>query len=138
MTQVLVTGATGTVGRHVTRGLTETDTEVRAGVRSVSPAGEALPDDVELVRFDFEKPETWGAAFESVDSLNRCSPYRWRLLSTVSRHFDPTLSNARATGHTSNTSSSGSGFGGRSSQAVVLSGTTPHDKKLARVSARNL
>lgn len=95
MTQVLVTGATGTVGRHVTRGLTETDANVRAGVRSVTRAREALPDDVELVRFDFEKPETWGAAFESVDALFLVRPPE---MARVHRHITPAVDAAARVG----------------------------------------
>lgn len=95
MTQVLVTGATGTVGRHVTRGLTETDAGVRAGVRSIQRAREALPDDVELVRFDFEKPETWGAAFESVDALFLVRPPE---MARVHRHITPAVDAAARVG----------------------------------------
>lgn len=95
MTQVLVTGATGTVGRHVTRGLTETDAEVRAGVRSIKQARETLPDDVERVRFDFEKPETWGAAFESADALFLVRPPE---MARVHRHITPAIDAAARVG----------------------------------------
>jgi uncharacterized protein YbjT (DUF2867 family) len=95
MTRVLVTGATGTVGRHVTRGLTETDAEVRAGVRSVERANETLPDGVDLVSFDFEKPETWGAAFEGVDALFLVRPPE---MTRVHRHITPAVDAAERVG----------------------------------------
>jgi uncharacterized protein YbjT (DUF2867 family) len=60
---VLVTGATGTVGQFVRDALADRDCTVRALVRSPDP------NDPEEVRFDFEKPETWGRAFEGGDRL---------------------------------------------------------------------
>ena len=95
MTQVLVTGATGTVGRHVTRGLAEGDAAVRAGVRSVERARETLPDDAELVRFDFEKPETWGRAFEDIDALFLVRPPE---MARVHRHITPAIDAAERVG----------------------------------------
>ncbi|MCU4717048.1 SDR family oxidoreductase [Halapricum hydrolyticum] len=66
METVLVTGATGTVGSRVVNGLADCDVAVRAATRA--------PDDGQFrdgvgVAFDFEKPETWGAAFEGVDAM---------------------------------------------------------------------
>lgn len=62
---VLVTGATGTVGTTLTELLVERDSSVRIATRT--PASAA--DEPESVRFDFEKPETWGRAFEGFDEL---------------------------------------------------------------------
>ncbi|WP_071391303.1 NmrA family NAD(P)-binding protein [Haloprofundus marisrubri] len=63
---VLVTGATGTVGTTLTELLAEYGRSVRIATRT--PAS-AAADEPESVRFDFEKPETWGRAFEGVDRL---------------------------------------------------------------------
>lgn len=57
-TTVLVTGATGAVGRHVAAALVDRDAGVRAGVRSPDATTEAVPDDAARVAFDFAKPET--------------------------------------------------------------------------------
>ncbi|MBX0321818.1 SDR family oxidoreductase [Halomicroarcula sp. F13] len=62
---VLVTGATGTVGSALRAELVDYDAVVRATAQS--PPGDGPAD--EWVTFDFEKPETWGAALAAVDAL---------------------------------------------------------------------
>jgi uncharacterized protein YbjT (DUF2867 family) len=52
---ILVTGATGNVGRWVVAGLLDRGAEVRALVRD--PDSAALPPEVELVRGDLSEPE---------------------------------------------------------------------------------
>ncbi|QSG09821.1 NAD(P)H-binding protein [Halapricum desulfuricans] len=66
METVLVTGATGTVGSRVVERLADRDAAVRAATRDPD---RPFRDGVEAVAFDFEKPETWGVAFEGVDSM---------------------------------------------------------------------
>ncbi|MFC6975281.1 NmrA family NAD(P)-binding protein [Halomicroarcula sp. GCM10025709] len=68
MTRVLVTAATGTVGRHVVAELAGTDVTVRAATRDPAAASERLDAD-EFVEFDFLRPETWGQALDGVDRL---------------------------------------------------------------------
>lgn len=58
---VLVTGATGTVGRHVVTALRARGAEARPGVRSVERAGDC--------RFDFDDPTTWEPALDGVDRI---------------------------------------------------------------------
>lgn len=67
MKTILVTGATGTVGSRVVEQLRERDVRVRAAIRD--PDRASLPENVEAVEFDFERPETWGRAFEGVDAM---------------------------------------------------------------------
>jgi uncharacterized protein YbjT (DUF2867 family) len=83
---ILVTGATGTVGSATLAALSDPDAggspggrAVRAGVRDPESDRDRLFDPlppadrdasaVELVEFDFERPETWGPAFEGVERL---------------------------------------------------------------------
>jgi len=64
---ILVTAATGTVGRHVVAGLRDTDATVRVATRDPTAARERFGDDIEAVDFDFARPETWGEALAAVD-----------------------------------------------------------------------
>ncbi len=66
---VLVTGATGTVGRHVGNALADRPCDLRVGVRNPATARSTLPAAADVVTFDFEKPETWGPALADVDGL---------------------------------------------------------------------
>jgi uncharacterized protein YbjT (DUF2867 family) len=66
MSTVLVTGATGRVGRHVVEGLRAADVTVRALVRTPDLAG--LPPDVELVRGDLYDADAVRRAAADVDA----------------------------------------------------------------------
>lgn len=63
---VLVTGATGTVGRHVVAGLLAEGVRVRALVRR--PPTAALPAGVEVVPGDLGRPGSVGAAADGADA----------------------------------------------------------------------
>jgi uncharacterized protein YbjT (DUF2867 family) len=65
----LVTGATGTVGRHVVDELADRPGTVRAGVRDPDSAAETVAEATEVVEFDFERPETWGDALAGVERV---------------------------------------------------------------------
>ncbi|WP_181687254.1 SDR family oxidoreductase [Halorhabdus salina] len=65
--RVLVTGATGTVGSRVVGALADWAGTVRAATRDPDETSVSAAD--ETVAFDFERPETWGPAFEGVDRL---------------------------------------------------------------------
>lgn len=95
MRRILVTGATGTVGRHVAAQLDDRDVIVRAGVRDVAAARERFGDAVESVHFDFLKPETWGRAFEGVDAMFLIRPPS---VSRVKRHLTPAVDAAARVG----------------------------------------
>ncbi|GHA70593.1 SDR family oxidoreductase [Pontibacter akesuensis] len=77
-TTILVTGATGTVGREVIKQLSmlEDDIRVRAGVHSVI-TGENLKrlPGVEISEMDFENPESLHAAFTHADKLLMIAPF---------------------------------------------------------------
>ncbi|MBK1783063.1 NAD(P)H-binding protein [Prauserella cavernicola] len=64
---ILVTGATGNIGRMVVDELSGRGLKVRA--LTTNPAKAALPDDVEVFRGYVGKPETMTAALEGVEKL---------------------------------------------------------------------
>ena len=90
---VLVTGATGTVGRHVVRGLLERGRPVRAAVRV--PAGADLPGGVETVRLVFGDAGTYDAAFDGVGGLFLMRPPQ---IADVRDKILPALAAARRAG----------------------------------------
>ena len=65
--RIIVTGATGTVGRHVVDGLLERGAEVRAVTRR--PASAGLPPHVDVVPADLDDPQTLPTAFADGDAL---------------------------------------------------------------------
>lgn len=65
---ILVTGATGNVGRHVVDGLIRAGESVRAMTRAPETAG--FPDGVEVVRGDLARRESLKAALEGVDRVH--------------------------------------------------------------------
>jgi uncharacterized protein YbjT (DUF2867 family) len=64
---ILVTGATGNIGREVVRELAARGAPMRALVREPSRA--PLPDGVEPVSGDLERPDTLGAALDGVGAV---------------------------------------------------------------------
>jgi uncharacterized protein YbjT (DUF2867 family) len=66
---VLVTGATGTIGRDVARRLVEKSVAVRAGVRDQAKARKQLGADVALAPFEFENEKTFSEALEGVEKV---------------------------------------------------------------------
>lgn len=66
---LLVTGATGTVGRHVVAALSDRTVAVRTGVRDPSTVSSEVAGVGEVVPFDFTKPETWGRALADADGV---------------------------------------------------------------------
>src|SRR5258708_40203752 len=73
---ILVTGATGTVGGDVLRGLAgRKDIQVRAAVRDKEKAAALAAPNVELVWFDYTKPETLGTASRGADAVFMVPPF---------------------------------------------------------------
>jgi uncharacterized protein YbjT (DUF2867 family) len=66
--KILITGATGNVGRYLVEQLLAQRVNVRALTRR-RPADAGLPAGVEIVRGDLEAPDTLGTAFEGVDRM---------------------------------------------------------------------
>lgn len=63
---ILVTGASGTVGSEVVKALGASGAKVRAGYRT---RPQNIPEGVESVALDFDKPETIRPALKGVDTL---------------------------------------------------------------------
>lgn len=70
---ILVTGATGNVGRNVVPGLLDAGAEVRALVRD--PARAELPAGAEVVQGDLSRPETLAAALDGVGTVFLVWPF---------------------------------------------------------------
>ena len=100
--RILVTGATGTVGRQVVSQLLATEVQVRALTRN--PGSANLPAEVELMRGDLTVPETLDACFDGVDvvffvwtadpravltAVDRISKYARRIVFLSSPHQTP-------------------------------------------------
>ncbi|MBB6635737.1 NAD(P)H-binding protein [Cohnella thailandensis] len=66
---ILVTGATGTVGRHVTELLVQRGASVRALTRDPERAREILPQGVQIAKGDLMKPESLREALEGTEAM---------------------------------------------------------------------
>ena len=99
MGAILVTGATGNVGREVVRRLRAAGptTEIRAAVRDVDKARRQLADwpAAVPVAFDFEDATTFAAALAGVDRVFLLRPPQ---LADVEKNFRPLVAAMRAAG----------------------------------------
>lgn len=102
-TRLLITGATGNVGGATLRALLRTappDTRLVAAVRDPAAARRALAlpaaaARVEVMAFDFERPETVAPALRGVTSLLLVRPPQ---LADVARYLRPVVAGAQAAG----------------------------------------
>lgn len=76
---ILVTGATGKTGRHLTRELVRRGERVRAFVRNPAAAAAGLGPEVEMVAGDLDRTDTLEAAMSGVDLLYLLTPPSPRL-----------------------------------------------------------
>lgn len=93
--KILVTGAPGNVGTEVVKGLQAAGAPFRVGAWEVQSARKILGDDIEIVHFDFLKPETYEQAFGGVERLFLVRP---PALSNVKRDIAPALYAAQSSG----------------------------------------
>lgn len=70
---ILITGASGNVGREVLKQISQARQQVRAAYRSPQKAVDA-PDSVEAVIVDFNRPETLRTALAGIDSVFLVGP----------------------------------------------------------------
>ena len=66
---ILVTGATGTIGREVIRHLSKRKAAVRAAIRDAGKARAQFGESVELTSFDFEDTASYPVALRDVEKL---------------------------------------------------------------------
>lgn len=66
---ILVTGATGTIGRDVVKFLGRKNASVRAAVRDQIKAAQKLGPEIELCEFDFANEATFGRALAGVGAI---------------------------------------------------------------------
>src|SRR6266550_9600784 len=66
---VLVTGATGTIGRDVARLLSKNGVPVRAGVRDQAKARKQFDSDITLATFDFEDAASFPDSLKGVERV---------------------------------------------------------------------
>ena len=67
--KILIIGATGRVGVELVRMLTEKGEAVRAATRNPATVSARLPSVVEVVEFDFERPQTFAPALRGVANV---------------------------------------------------------------------
>jgi uncharacterized protein YbjT (DUF2867 family) len=70
---ILITGASGNVGREVLKQIAETGASIRAAFQSMSKAASA-PKGVEVAVVDYEQPETLRAALNGVEKVFLVGP----------------------------------------------------------------
>jgi uncharacterized protein YbjT (DUF2867 family) len=70
---ILITGASGNVGKEVLKQIAQTGGQVRAAFQSAGKAA-AAPSGVEIVTVDYNQPETLRAALEGVDRVFLVGP----------------------------------------------------------------
>ncbi len=92
---ILVTGPTGNAGQEVVRGLLERGIAVRAALRDPARIRRPEADALSTVAFDFERPDTFAAAFEGVERVFLVRP---PAISDVKRFISPAIDAAAAAG----------------------------------------
>ncbi len=94
VTDILITGATGNIGLEVIRQFDDTP-RLRAGVRNPDKARSILGDEIDIVAFDFEKPETYAGALAGIRHIFLVRP---PAISDVQTHIAPFIAAAQTAG----------------------------------------
>jgi uncharacterized protein YbjT (DUF2867 family) len=85
---VLVTGATGTIGRNVAKRLSESGVSVRAGVRDGVKARKQFGSNIALAPLDFENEKTLSGALEGIEKVFLLPPLLPNQLEVMNRFVD--------------------------------------------------
>ena len=86
--RILVTGATGKVGRHLVQQLSQAGQTVRAGAHSPHKAGLLAAPGVEVVPFDFDDDASLRAALQGIETLVLITPPDARQVDWAIRTLD--------------------------------------------------
>ncbi|WGV27362.1 SDR family oxidoreductase [Halotia branconii] len=95
MLKILVTGATGNVGKEVIRLLQSYDCHICAAVRNPNSAKQILGSNIPSVSFDFTNPDTFANAFVQVNKLFLVRP---PALANIRKQIAPVLNAAKLAG----------------------------------------
>jgi uncharacterized protein YbjT (DUF2867 family) len=87
---VLVTGATGTIGRDVAKILSEKGVAVRAGVRDQAKARTQFGPDIALATFDFEDDASFPDALKGVEKIFLLPPLMPNQVAVTNAFIDET------------------------------------------------
>ncbi len=93
--KILVTGATGNVGKEIIRLLKNQDCEVVAAVRDPIRARSILGTDITCIAFDFTQPETFTPAFTGINKIFLVRP---PALADIRKQIAPALVAAKQAG----------------------------------------
>src|SRR5437762_5935522 len=85
---VLVTGATGAIGRDVAKRLSEKGVSVRAAVRDQAKARRQFGSNIALAPFDFENEKTFFGALEGVEKVFLLPPLMPNQLAVMNAFVD--------------------------------------------------
>jgi uncharacterized protein YbjT (DUF2867 family) len=85
---VLVTGATGTIGRDVAKILADNGVPMRAGVRDQAKAKKLFGPDVALATFDFEDAASFSDALKGVEKVFLLPPLLPNQVAVVNAFID--------------------------------------------------
>ncbi|MFW5876263.1 MAG: SDR family oxidoreductase [Myxococcota bacterium] len=95
MDPILVTGATGNVGREVVAALRRRGIPVRTATQDVARLAERFGDDVEAVALDFRDASTFGRAIEGCEGVFLLRP---PAIANVKKTLNPFVDAARTSG----------------------------------------
>ena len=99
MKRILITGATGNIGREVIHflSLIDNDSEIIAGARNINEAKKRFSyySDLNYRRFDFDDSTSFPTAFENITVLFLLRPPH---ISQIEEYFHPLLTSAKENG----------------------------------------
>jgi len=95
--RILITGATGNIGKEIVPFLDSRQNKIIAGVRNPSTVNPAFKSykSIEFHEFDIERPETFPKAFKGIDTIFLLRPPQ---ISNVKKYFYPLVREIKDSG----------------------------------------